>query len=139
MSCFWEVWKYSLFLFSFFFKLLKFIIVSFHLALILFVLKKKIKSFGIFLFIYIYMIWIHGDTICKSLKLIQMLWTYVVLKKPKMLLPRRFFADWFPVSRVKLLPKKKNERKKKCIFTSYIWLLLGFAVVVGRCACVNLL
>lgn len=112
ISCFWKVWKYSLF------KLLKFIIVNFHLALILFCMEN---SFSIFLFIYIYMIWIHGYTVCKSLKLIQAVWSPRPVncsQETKNVATQKFF-------RWNVLCEVWNccQKGKNCIF--YVILLLG--------------
>lgn len=111
ISCFWKVWRYSLF------KLLKFIIVNFHLALILFCMEN---SFSIFLFIYIYMIWIHGYTVCKSLKLIQAVWSPRPVncsQETKNVATQKFF-------RWNFLCEIVAKKEKIVFFMWYIWLLL---------------
>lgn len=120
------------------FKLLKFIIVSFHLALILFVLKIVLVYFCSYIFIWFeYTV----NRVCKSLKLIQTVVDTELVsfsRNQKCCYPEVFSLIHFSRVMCEIVAKKKTK-KVKCIFTWYIWLLLGFAVVVGRCACVNLL
>lgn len=128
----WKVWKYSLF---HFFKLLKFIIVSFHLALILFVLRIVSIYFSPYIFIWFEYTVIRYVSLWSSYRRCDCgcgHGTYIVFKKPKMSLPRTFFfffvADLFYIFFVwcvMLLPKKM-EKKWHVFFMWYIWLLLGF-------------
>lgn len=104
------------------FKLLKFIIVSFHLALILFVLKIVLVYFCSYIFIWFeYTV----NRVCKSLKLIQTVWrrghgTCIVLKKPKMLLPRSFFADSFFPCDVWNRCQKKDKKSKVYFYVIHL-------------------
>lgn len=119
-----------------FFKLLKFIIVSFHLALTRFVFKN---SFRIFLFIYIFIWFEVSEAHTGSLTS----WTqnvYILFSRnQKSCYPRSLFlffisysfVDSFLVWFVKLLPKKNKKKKGKCIFMWYILTITWVAVVVG--------
>ena len=68
-------------------------------------------------------------------------------RNQKLLLPRSFLADFFLFfftfffSRVmcEIVAKKNGKKSKSVFFMWNIWLLLGFAVVVGGRDCVNLL
>lgn len=111
---FWKVSKYSFF-FSFFFKLLKFIIVSFHLVLILFVLKIVLVYFCSYIFIWFEYTVIQYVSLWSSYRQSDVVDTGRILfsRNQKCCYPE-VFADWFSVWRVKLLPKK--EEKSENVF-----------------------
>lgn len=114
MSCFLKNIKVFLFFF-FFFKLLKFIIVSFHLVLILFVLKIVLVYFCSYIFIWFEYTVIQYVSLWSSYRQSDVVDTGRILfsRNQKCCYPE-VFADWFSVWRVKLLPKK--EEKSENVF-----------------------
>lgn len=129
-----------------FFKLLKFIIVSFHLALILFVLRIVSIYFSPYIFIWFEYTVIRYVSLWSSYRRCDCgcgHGTYIVFKKPKMLLPRTFFFCWFILHffscDVWCCCQKKWKKSDMYFLCDTFDCYLVFAVVVGSCACVNLL
>lgn len=124
----------------FFFKLLRLIIVSFHLAFINFCIKN---SFSIYFFPDIFIRFEY--TVIRYVSL----WSsyrqsdvvdaerYIVLKKPKMLLPRSFLPISFSVWRVNLFAKKKWRKKKVKVYFYVIHLTVTWFCCSRRETCLR--